>query len=156
MKILNMSIELSSNDLEILVNKFIDKQRLIINSILLDNNITIKGTLPIKSLTFPFYCELKITSVIGSLITINIISFSTLNIILPSKVRDMALKTLLSLISINGVTIKEKVINIELKNVLSEMKLSNLEIIELFPSNNRLYLTINNLCTERTLDDLLA
>lgn len=156
MRIPFITIDLTDNDLIILVNKFTNSKKVIITSVKLSEQININGILVFKGLKLSFLCELIIESISINTINIKINNFKVINMTLPSPLKDLATKSFLSSIETEGIHVLENLVTIDLKELLLQLNISNIEIKSLKVSNHNISLTLQNIYSNKSLDELIT
>lgn len=155
MKIPNLTLEFSENDILSIVNNFVDPKKIAISSIKLSENTIINGILLIKSLKIPFICEFIIESISKNNINIKIIYFKLVNMALPTALKELATKSFFSNIETEGIEIFENLVRIDFKKLLSPFNIKNIEICDLNISKQYISFSLQNICSNKSLDELI-
>ena len=155
MKIPDITLELTENDILSIVNSFADPKKISISLIKLDQNTIVTGTLLIKALKLPFICEFLIESISKNNINLKIIYFKLVNMALPTALKDLATKSFFSDIQTEGIEIFENLVRIDLKKLLSPFNIKNIEICSLNISNHCISFSLQNICSNKSLEELI-
>lgn len=145
----NFSVNISSAELKNIIELLGKNKNISISSIDIKNSIIIKGTIPLKITNYNFLCELIVFPMVTNNIPIKIISFSPLNLSIPKKIQDFALKSLIKIVSSrnyenNGdiitINVKEKLIKyglnpIDISNITTEVNSLKIDFINNQPDN---------------------
>ena len=75
---------------------------------------------------------------------------------LPTKIKDLALKNLISLISCKGITTNDRLIILDLKTLSDTIDFTSIDIVKCVSFNNTLYLALNNIKLKNDLEELLS
>ena len=156
MKIGNLSLLLTSTDILSLITKFSLDDSLSINSISITDRLAIIGKVSLKSITIPFNCKLSINSFNNESLSIKIDSFTAINITIPSKIKEAALKKILSSFSKEWLTQEKGIIKVNITNLIKHNNISTLSIKEIAFIPNHISIILENISLIDNLETLLS
>ena len=156
MKIPNLSLEITSDDILSLISKFTTDDSFFITSISMSDRLLIVGKVSLKTINIPFNCNLSLVSIANNIISIKIDSFNAVNITIPSKIKEAALKKILSSFSKDWINQQKDIITLDINTFMKGNKISTLSINEFAFRNSKLNISLENLTFEDSLESLLS
>ncbi len=156
MKITNLSLLLTSSDILSLIKKFSFDKSFSISSISITDKFILLGKVSVKSLTIPFKCKLLVSEFNNNYLSVKIDSFTAINISIPAKIKEAALKKILSSFSREYLVQEKDIIRINIPELLKHNNISTLHIDEISLIPDHLMITLKNIILKDSLDTLLS
>ncbi len=156
MKIGNLSLLLTSTDILSLIKKFSLYNSLYINSISITDRLTVIGKVSLKSINIPFNCKLSIDSFNNESLSIKIDSFTAINISIPTKIKEAALKKILSSFSKEWLSEEKGIIKVNIIDLIKHNNISTLSVKEIAFIPNHISIVLENISLIDDLETLLS
>lgn len=144
MKISDVKVTLSGEDILSIFNEFVSVEGLDIKSILIDDEIRFNGSFT-KGITINFEGSLKLGHVDNGKIYANITGFKVMKVGIFSYVRKLALKYALKSFSDMGILVDHGNVIVNLKKILEDVPFVDFDIADLTINNNTLIAEVNNI-----------
>ncbi|MEG2353165.1 MAG: DUF1232 domain-containing protein [Clostridium sp.] len=148
MKVSNINIQLTQNDLfsiiEDVVEKYAKIEELKINKLTIDKNIIIQGVYTWK-FNLDFRVELGIVDVINNIIILKLEKVKVFNIGVFSGIVGVIEKKIINLFKYLGIGYKNKEIRIDLKVINQLIPMVDFKVISIILENEKLFCDISDL-----------
>jgi uncharacterized membrane protein YkvA (DUF1232 family) len=117
MKLTNVIVRLSSKDTLNIINEYVKVEGLIIKDVKIDNLITVYGSYK-KGVEIPFECIVGLGSIQGNVVNIKIFEFKVAKLGILSTIKNLALKSILKELNIEGITVDKDCLSIDLNTIV--------------------------------------
>ncbi|MEG0296535.1 MAG: DUF1232 domain-containing protein [Clostridium sp.] len=144
MKISDVKVTLSGDDLLSIFNEFVSVEGLEVKKIWIEDDIKFAGTFK-KGFSVDFEGSINVTAVDAGKVSADITSFKVMKIGLFSLVRRMAMKYILKAFEVKGIIIDNGKVLINIKKILEDVKFIDFDVAHLFTSKGSLQAEVTNI-----------